>query len=389
MNFSLSSALEIAAIAATAAIAGCGGADPAKSFASGSKSFELKDYKRARQHYEAGLKSEPGIVDALLTMAQIEFIDGKQSKADEYLSKAAALAGDDPDVIELAAQFAFHAKNLDLAAKMYRRLADDDTLDAKYRSKGWTGIGVVDYMQGDSARGQNERDLLMARARTAFLRATKIDRFNPCPHYHLGRIYRDVYGYPLPARDEFMRFTSLEKKDEYRVNRVQREYIPEIKKDISERNAASSAPVPPGGREACTKLLKQADAKFRAKRMNEAKELYSQAMKKDPQSAPAALGYANCLAALANNQEGFKAAFKAYSAVCRMDRSKGNFLKAGEYATKSRNFASAVELYSAALAYFPKDDTIAGKMVSALKDCGKSDCAAVYQLYKISLTKDK
>ena len=167
MSFSQSFALKALAAAAVAAVSGCGDPDPAKEFAAGSRAFELKDWERARRHYEAGLEADAENVDALLTMAQIEFASGTQSKADEYLARAAAKAGDDPDVIELAAQFAYHSKNYDLAKKMYRRLADDDTLDAKYRSKGWAGLGVIDYLLGDSAKTQSESFRIAAFAPSA------------------------------------------------------------------------------------------------------------------------------------------------------------------------------------------------------------------------------
>lgn len=386
-NSSLRYALDGLCAAALCLAAGCGGTDPAKEFAAGESAFALKDYKTAAGHYAKGLELSPENVDALVMYTRVLLATGELDKAAETLAKAAATNGDDSDVVELSAQLAFYRKDYPAAYKAFSRLANDDKLTPETRSVGWAGMGVVDYFLVGSA--SDSQPYLRDRARTELLRATQLDRRNASARYHLGRLYRDSFGFVEAAKEQFDFFVHLELEADARVQKAQREVIPALKDEIA-RKAASRPGVAKRDAVACTAALTKADALFRKGDFRGARAGYSDAYAKDPLSYPAAIGLAKSLEKSAKTDAERKDAFKAYCQACDLSPSAvQTFITAGDLAMKLGSFASAAKLYSRAMAASPTNTTVVDGLIRALTKSGDGKTAAVYQRYRDTIPKRK
>src|SRR5574344_51883 len=235
-NFSLSSALKASALATLAVFAGCGPNDGAKEYDGGVAAYEVRDLKRAEKLFAECLGRNPGRTDALVMMARVRKDLGELALAKEAADKAAALSAGDPDVIALDAEIAYHAKDYARATRRFGEIAENAALSAFDRSLGWTGLGIVHQTCIADSVNDGARDL----ARVAFLRAIRLDRTNAAARYHLGLLYRDAYGYPAAALEQFELFVRLGDVADARVQKTQRTLIPAVKEDIARR--ASSLP---------------------------------------------------------------------------------------------------------------------------------------------------
>lgn len=370
MNFLRSSALELLSAAVLAVVVGCGPADGSREYAAGEEAYALRDLKKAEKMFEKCIERAPGNVSALVYLSKTKLELGDLKSAADAIAKASAAAGD-VDVRMLEAQISWHLKDYKRSAALFAALAADGTLDPSVRSEAYAGLGVVEM-------SRNERDL----ARIAFLRAIRVDRRNAAAWYHLALLYRDQFGYTEAALDHFEFYVRLEAAADVRVQKVQRSIIPELKEMIS-RAMASRPGVAKRNSAASAALISKAESAWKAKTYKTARLRYGEALASDPLSYPAAMGLAKAWLASDKTANGKKNAFSNYKLACELRPSSvSTFLQAGQMAVSLGYHASAVEIYSRALAANPASlDAIDG-LIRALRNVGNPKTAQAYQIYR-------
>ncbi len=378
-NSSLSSALSRAAVAAAlAALAGCGAGDGSAEYAAGLKAFELRDFKSAESDFLKCAALAPANVDAQLMLVRTELAVGNVAAAREAAARAEELAGGESDVAELVAQAAFHAQDYAKAKEVYSRLADDAKLPAQVRSRAWSGLGVVEMAGMSAASIDESRD----RALAAFLRAVKLDGRNAAARYHLGRLYRDAFGYNEIAIDQFSLYTHMAPASDQRVQTVCRKTIPALR-DYVRRTAEQRKGADRRNSSASAAALKKAEEAWKKGAFKTAKLRYAEAYAADVLSHPAALGLARAWERTDQSKAGQAEALKYYREACALRPSdKATLMTAGALATRIGSLASAVEAYSRAVAAAPNDLSAIDALIRALGRAGKRKSAAVYQRYR-------
>ena len=399
MNFSHRYALSACAAAALVLCAGCGGPNPAKERALGDTAFNNRDYAKARDHYAKVVKAEPGNVEASimlarswLALAEVEKNpEAHKALAEEGKTALAAVSEEnraDADVVQLQAQLAYHSQDYAAASKLFRSLADDDSLDPAIRSAAWSGLGIVDFKVSDSKTDQSERFMLCARARTEFFMALRFDKRNASARYHLGRLYRDTYGFGEAAIEMFEAFVSpkmMQQGIDERVQRVQHEFLKQLREDVAKR-AAQIPGAANRDRRACAERMKKADALYAQRKYRDAAKGYEAALKCDPLDELAAKRHAQSLAFFARTEQERRAMWRAYVNACTVSPNDMQLLKeAAVVAMKMGKSQSAVKFYSRALALSSvntRDYTVLDGLINALNRAGMPKSAAVYQRYR-------
>lgn len=375
MSFSPSFARKCAAVAVLALFAGCGPSDGIKEFEQGKAAYELHDLVKAEKFFETSLACAPQDVDRILYLARVKLERGQLPEAKNLVSRAVALAGGDTDVKLLAAQIAWHLKDFAAAAKGFAAVANDTSLDADLRAQGFAGLGVVEWTC-------ENHDL----ARIAFMRAILLDRRNAAAWYHLGMIYRDVFGYLEAACDQFDVFVHLEEKADLRVQKVQRTLIPALREAIAQK-AAERPGVSRRNSAACATALAKAEAALKKGTFKSARQLYQEALAADPLSYKAAVGLAKAWEKTDATETGLRKALENYKLACALSSSAvPTFLTAGALAMKLKQYAQAVEIYSRAVASSPKSLEALDGLIRALRQVGgKAKIAQAYQVYRDSI----
>ena len=371
----------LAALALAAVVAGCEKDDGSADFAAGRAAFESRDLKRAVKSLAAGLERNPGNVDALVLQAQALVALGELPDAAAAIDRAVELAGSDRDVVEVAAQVAFYRKDYARTAALFRQLAD--SAEPEVRSRGLTGLAIVDIMQlGTSGSDMEE---VRARARTRLLAAIRLDGRNAAARYHLGKLYRDAFGYNESAIDQFDLFVRLAKGVDDKVKRVQRTTIPDLKETIA-REAAQRPGADKRDVAASAAALKKAEAAWAKQTFKTAKLRYNDAYVADVLSYPAALGLAKAWEKTDTSKPGQLEALNYYKVACALRPSaKDVHLHTGELALKLGQAAVAVETFSRAVAASPNDVTAIDALIRALQKAGRGKTAAVYQQYRATI----
>ena len=373
MSFSHRYALSAAA---ALVLAGCGPSDGTEELAEGRAAYELRDLGKAEKLFGECLAAAPENVDALVYMARVKLDLGEVDAAREWIGKAAARAGDDVDVRLVQAQTAWHAKDYDAAAKTFAGVAEDSSLPPETQAQGWAGLGVVEMTR-------DRHDI----ARTCFLRATRIDRRNAAAWYHLGLLYRDSFGYPEAALEQFEIFVRLEAAASPRVQKVQRSVIPALKETIA-RTTANLPGVSNRDSSASSTEISKAEAALKRKEFRTARSRYDAALKADPLSYPAALGLARTWQRTDSTRSGQTKALDGYRRACvlRYSAVKEAFLPAGALAAKLGMHAQAVEIYSRAVAASPTSlDALDGLIRGLRRVGGRAKDAQAYQSYRDSV----
>ena len=375
MNFSRSSVadhLPVCALAAALgiALAGCNPKDGVREYADGLAAYEARSLEKAGKLFAKSVAYAPGNVDALVMLARVQCDLGAMSDAGDTIAKAVALAPDAPDVALLDAEIALYAGDIARAVSRFTAVAEDAKLDPSARALGWAGLGIVEMTR-------DRRDF----ARIAFLRAIRLDRRNASARYHLGLLYRgDEYGYLDAALEQFEIFVRLGETADPRAVHVQRVIIPGIKADIA-RRAAERPGAQRRDANAAAAALARAEAAWKKGSLKAARDEYAAAYKADVLSYPAALGLAKAWA------------LDSYKAACALRPGAiATFLAAGELAAKIGQHATALELYSRAVAANPADISAIDGLIRALRKVGGKDNAKVadaYQSYRDSLSSRK
>lgn len=369
--------LTVAAFAvAVLAFSGCGKGDGSDELSEGIRAYELRDYRKAEKLFAESLVLAPGSVEATLRLALVKLALGELESARELVGKASAADAGAVDVKMLEAQIAWHLKDYAKAEKLFESVALDGTLSASERSLGWTGHGIVEMTLDHYHL-----------ARVAFLRAIRIDRRNASAWYHLGLLYRDGFGYPQAALEQFEIFVRLNPVADARVQRVQRTVIPELK-DMISRAAAERPGAARRDSAASAAAIAKAEAAWKKGAWKTARNWYQKALASDPLGFPAALGLAKAILKTDTSQKGRNQALENYKLACSLrPGAVSTFITAAALATSLGHHVQAVEIYSRAVAANPSSlDAIDGLIRSLRKVGNKAKVAQAYQLYRDSLS---
>lgn len=348
-NSSLSSVLKSAALAVGTALLVCGCSEPAP---------------------------KEVTVDDLVDETAAKLALGQIPEAQAAISNAWEKAPGEVDVRLLKAQVDFHGRDFDSAARLYRGIAEDESLDRKVRSQGWAGLGVVD-------RCLERRDA----SRLAFLRALRMDGKNAAAWYNLGCVYRDSFSYYAAACDCFETFVRLETNDVERVKKVQHVVI----RDLREERTNAILEIP-GSRTAdaaaCNKALLAAEEALKKNAFKRAKLRYEDALKADPTSFKATVGLAKMLLKTEPNNDGKRKALDYYHrAYVISPSSVSTLIAAGDLAFSSGNLLRAKQFYSSAMAADPTNITAIDGLIRSLRKNKESKTADAYQEYRSFLAR--
>ena len=373
-------ALDVFAAALAVVVAGCSRSDGTKEYAAAEAAYGLRDLRKAEKLAGECVRLAPANVDALVMAARIKIDLGEMAEARDFVEKAKSLAPGDADVRLLDAYVACYQQEYARALETFGAIAGDPTMDAKIRSQALAGSGVVELLR-------NETDL----ARIDFLKALRLDRRNPAAWYHLGHLYHRA-GYSEAALEQFDIYVRLEETASRRVQDVQRVTIPKLKDEIA-RQAADRPGASDRNSAASAAALAEAEAAWKKGQYKTAKGKYLAAYASDPLSYPAALGVAKALEKTDATADGQKKTFEYLKAACALRPSAiSTYLKTGELAFKLGHYATAVEIYSRALAADPANFMVVDGLIRSLRKTGSKDGARIataYQAYRDLITKKR
>lgn len=378
MNSSPSFVAKLISALAFSAVVGCGGSSDGKRLAKGIDAYRSGDLVEASRCFAKTIELNGDNADALFWSARVKLDLGELKDASSFIERARNLAGDDADILDLKAQIAFHLKDYAAATACYQAVAENLELEPKIRSRALAGLGVVLQVQDQSDA-----------ARIAFLKAINLDRRNAEAWYHLALIYRDVYGFYEAALEHFEFFIRIREVASPRVQKVQRVFIPELKETIA-RALANIDGVDRRDRAASAKALQEGEKAWKKSHFKTARLRFNDAYLADPLSFEAAVNLARAWEKVDTSAAGRKEALGCYRAACRLSPSSiSTFLAAGELALKVGANASAVEIYSRAMAADPKNSNAITGIVNALTKCGRNEVAKIYKDYLSTLSKRK
>ncbi len=276
----------------------------------------------------------------------------------------------------LAGQAAYLEGDYERALAEFRVVAKEKSLPAAVRSKGYAGLGLVEYKQ-------NNKDA----ARISFLHAHRLDSKNESAYYHLGLIYRDTYHFYEAALEQFRMFARLSKPDDPITDKVARNYVPELRNLI--QNIAAQRPgVSTRDPNAAAKLIEGARALAAKNYITKAKGDYAAALKADPLSYTAAIEYANLLNRKINSDNDVDNALAAFrAAIDQRPEVQKNYLAAAQLAYSKKRWATAVQILDRAVAHDPKNSNAIGLLYSSLNKAGNEKLAKLWREYKSELGK--
>jgi len=343
MNFSPLSAVSVAFAALL--VAGCGAKDGLKELEQGKAAYEVRDLKKAEKLFEKSRVYRP----------------------------------EDTDVLLLGAQIAWHRKDYAKAAKGFAAVAENASLDAAVRAQGYAGLGIVEMTCND-----------IHLARVCFLKALRLDRRNAAACYHLALLYRDSFGYPEIALEQFEIFVRLEAAASPRVQKVQRVLIPALKETVA-RTLAERPGASKRDSSSCATQIAKAEAAWKKGDFKKAREAYQEAVAADALSYPAAEGLARAWLKTDATKQGQSKALESYRKACVLRPSAvSTFLTTGALAAKLGYHAQAVEIYSRAVAANPASiDALDGLIRALRKVGGQAKAADAYQSYRTLVSAKK
>lgn len=363
-------------------LAGCGFSGAQDAIKAGDEAYNLRDLLRAEKCYQQACDFAPDGITCKIKLAKVKLDLAKIGEADSIIKEAVAL---DPEAVDsrlLGAQIAWYMKSYDEAFKAFSSIAEDTSLSKEIRAEAYSSMGVVEMTKNRSDE-----------ARVLFMTALLYDYRNPPAWYHLGCLYRDVYGYDASALEQFEVFVRLEKNDPHRVLKVSREFIPGLKDKINlkltEINGASSR----DSAKSAT-LIRKAESEVLKKKFQEALMSYKEAYAADPLSYPAAKGLAEMWIKEAirvpSRREGDvcrRKALKSYrDAIMLRPSATSLMIEAAGLALRLGDTMTAFEIYSRAMAVNPTNRSAIDGVIKTAELKGK---VALAKLYKEYLTKVK
>jgi len=361
------------AMVSLSAVVGCSSGDGSAELEAGKSAYEVKDLVKAAKNFEKCVKIAPTNVDALVYLARVKLDLGDLEASRAAVQQALAQEPKAVDARLLSAQLAWHAKDYRRAREIFMALATDLKLDPAVRSDAWTGVGIVEVMEGQYHQ-----------ARIAYFRAIRFNRRNASAWYHLGRLYRDSLGYMEAALEQFEFFVRIETNADTRVQKVQRNMIPALKQSIN--NAMMQRPgVTKRDSSAASDRIAKAEAEIKKGNYKAAQKEYETALSLDPISYPAALGLAKVL-----ERSDAKAALEKYRLACQLSPSAlSTYNRTGALAAKLNMNGIAEQVYSRALAAKPDSIESLDGLIRALRKNNKATIAQAYQSYRDSIPSKK
>lgn len=364
-------------------LCGCG-SDPAKDYAKGKEAFDNADYKTAVECFTDVVENAPDNVDALVMLARSEFALGNLDAADAAIKKVPSSSADDVDVVELTAQIAFYRKDYKASADAYKKLVLNHDLDPSIRSIGWAGLGIIDFARIDS---EPDSSRLPHEARVKFLQAIMLDRRNSSAHFHLAYLYRDTFNCYEAAKEEFSLFVHIEQVVDERVKRIKNEVLPSLEEEIKNRSQTNVSRIDTVG---CASMLRKGDEFFKRRKFKDAADAFAKALKANPTSYQAALELARSYARLNRNRSDREQALGAYLTACKIrSYAISTHIEAADFALRIGNMATAVRLYSQALASSPTSTKAVQGLIDSLTKSGDIQAASVYRGYLRTLSRTK
>ncbi len=319
---------------------------------------------------------EQGDLDSVIKRGVAAIADGDVAAAS---AAADAAIGCDPESAEarlLAGQAAYLEEVYDRARAEFAAVANEASLPAAVRSKGYAGLGLVEYRQ-------NNKDV----ARILFLHAHRLDSKNESAYYHLGLIYRDTYHFNEAALEQFRMFARLSKPGEPITENVVRKVVPELRNLI--QNIAAQRPgVSTRDANAAAKYIERARALVAKNYLTKAKAEYAAALKADPLSYTAAIEYANLLNRKVRGDAEIDRALAAFrAAIDQRPEVQKNYLAAAQLAYSNKRWATAAQILDRAVAHDPKNTDAIELLHGSLKNAGSVKLARLWREYKSVLGK--
>ncbi len=135
---------------------------------------------KSRMLYEHMLASDATNHDALIGMMRLELLDGNEEKAIQYLEKATAAAGDDPQLQIEVALLHLMRTELDQAHAILRKITETDASNLQ----AWSLLAAVTIQQIDAAKDENVKNKLLQYLEENIL-ATMEKQARSSADYHL------------------------------------------------------------------------------------------------------------------------------------------------------------------------------------------------------------
>ena len=376
-----SRAVSFLALLGVLGLAGCSEPDPAAAYAAGAAAYDVRDLRKAEKAFESCTELQPSNVDAWMMLARIHLELGDIKAARAAHGHAAELAGGDADVLELGGQLCYHDKDFKAARTAYEAMVADKKYGDAVRSRGYCGLAVIDMAELGRSTPAEGAD----RARVELMQAILLDGRNAAARYHLGRLYRDVFGYNESALDQFLLYVRLDTQSSERVKAVDRKVIPGLRDQIAQ-SAAQLSGADRRDSAASAAALKKAEEAWKKQSFKTAKLRYGDAFAADVLSYPAAMGLAKSWEKTDPSPAGLREALKYYTAAAKLrPSSRDTLMICGDLAVRIGNHTSAKEAYSRVVAARPTDISAIDGLIRALQRCGSPKSAAIYQKYRDGL----
>ena len=362
-------------------LVGCGPSDGTRQFEAGEAAYARGDYAKALALYVEGLSCCSNNVNALLMASQSALALNETVEAADFAGRAANLEPDAIDVLQMVAKTSCARADYVSARRAYTRLLTKEGRTPEELSIGWAGLAVVEMMTEETTVDEARRD----RARTSLLKALRYNPRNVNAVYHLGRLYRDYYGYTDAARMQFELFVRLQARQQAvadaRSVEVQRRVLPELRDALNARLAARPGASKRDVEKGAEHLKKAEDARA-AGRYRTAKSAYQEALQADALSYPAALGLARTIEKSQQGITGRRESWTYYLMACELrPGALKTYLTTADLALKLEKYQSAVELYSRALAADGQNRLAVDGLIRALEKSGLTSVARVYREY--------
>ena len=364
----------LAALAAVCVV-GCNSGDGTSELEASRAAYAERNFKDANKLANKAVKRSKGSIDAYVQSARVKLALGYLDEGRKATAAALKLDEHASDALLLEAKIAYHQKDYATAMLDFRHIADDPSYLPEERSDALEGIGVVQMSVNE-----------FEQARVALLRAIRLNRRNAAAWYHLGLLYRDGFGFQATAMEQFQFYVHLADQNDSRVQRVRDSYIPDLKETL-DRKAATARGVAERDSEKGAQLLQEGDQLLAKNQPKNAKAKYAAALKADPLNYKAAIALAQVTPKVDKTPEGAKAQLKAYRVACALQPSNTQLLITTADLAFRLNFqATALELYSRALATNPVDLNALDGLVKCIKKVGgKQEVAAAYEAYRAEL----
>lgn len=324
-------------------------------------------------------KDQPAAVveisgEEYLQLALDKLALGEVEAAHDAATNALARLPDSAEAHLVDGQAAYLKKDYARATKDFNAVAREKSLPASLRAEALVSRAVVEI-------AQNEFDT----ARLTLFRALHLDRRNPAMWYHLGLLSRNTYHLDEAAVEQFEMAARLSDPKDARTKALSREIIPAVRASLTAA-AASRPGAAQRDAPAAAKLIAEAEALRKKKRIRDAIKKYEAALAADPFSYPAARETAYLLSLNDKSESGVDRALLAYrAAIDQRPAVQENYYAAAQLAYANRRWATAVAILNRAIAHDPENFKTLDLFIAALQKSGQGKKAEAWKVYRQEL----